>query len=283
MSRVREISVETVTATLRDLFIAANRELSRDVQQALARAAQEEESPLGRCVLEKILENMKVAREENLPLCQDTGLAVVFVEMGQDVHLVGGDFNAAVQEGVRQAYREGYLRKSLCDPLSRQNTGDNAPAMIFIEIVSGDQLKLIAMPKGGGSENMSSSAMLVPAVGDAGIIDHVVACVRKAGSNPCPPVVVGVGIGGSLEMSGLLAKRALLRPLGTANSRGERLAVMERKILKDINRLGIGPQGYGGRVTALAVHVEMMPCHIASLPVTVNIQCHVARHRETVI
>jgi len=283
MSRVREISVETVTATLRDLFIAANRELSRDVQQALASAAQEEESPLGRCVLEKILENMKVAREENLPLCQDTGLAVVFVEMGQDVHLVGGDFNAAVQEGVRQAYREGYLRKSLCDPLSRQNTGDNAPAVIFIEIVSGDQLKLIAMPKGGGSENMSSSAMLVPAVGDAGIIDHVVACVRKAGSNPCPPVIVGVGIGGSLEMSGLLAKRALLRPLGTANSRDERLAVMERKILGDINRLGIGPQGYGGRVTALAVHMEMMPCHIASLPVTVNIQCHVARHREAVI
>jgi fumarate hydratase subunit alpha len=283
MSRVREVSVESVTKAVRDLFIAANRELSRDVQEALARAAEEEVSPLGRYVLEKILENTKVAREESLPLCQDTGLAVVFVEMGQDVHLVGGDFNAAVEEGVRQAYREGYLRKSLCDPLSRQNTGDNTPAVIFTEMVSGDRLKLIAMPKGGGSENMSSSAMLVPAVGEAGIIDHVVDCVRKAGSNPCPPVVVGVGIGGSLEMSGLLAKKALLRPLGTAPSQDERLAAMERKILSDINMLGIGPQGYGGRVTALAVHVEMMPCHIASLPVTVNIQCHVARHREAVI
>jgi len=283
MSRVREISVEIVTATLRDLFIAANLELSQDVQEALTRAAQEEVSPLGRCVLEKILENMDVAREESLPLCQDTGLAVVFVEMGQDVHLIGGDLHAAVQEGVRQAYREGYLRKSICDPLSRRNTGDNTPAVIFTEMVPGDRLKLIALPKGGGSENMSRSAMLVPAVGEAGIRDHVVACVREAGSNPCPPVVVGVGIGGSLEMSGLLAKKALLRPLGMGNAGDERLAAMEREILADINRLGIGPQGYGGRVTALAVHLEMMPCHIASLPVTVNIQCHVARHREAVI
>lgn len=283
MSRIREIFVETVTDTVRELFIAANRELSRDVLEALARAAEEEVSPLGRYALEKILENTEVARDDNMPLCQDAGLAVVFVEMGQDVHIVGGDFNEAVQEGVRQAYRDGYLRKSLCDPLSRRNTGDNTPAVIFTELVPGDQLKLSAMPKGGGSENMSGSVMLTPAVGEAGIRAHVVDCVRRAGSNPCPPVVVGVGIGGSLEMSAVLAKKALLRPLGTANVRDERLAAMERELLTEINRLGIGPQGYGGRVTALAVHVEMMPCHIASLPVTVNIQCHVARHREAVI
>ncbi len=283
MSRIREIFVETVTDTVRELFIAANRELSRDVLEALARAAEEEVSPLGRYALEKILENTEVARDDNMPLCQDTGLAVVFVEMGQDVHIVGGDFNEAVQEGVRQAYLHGYLRKSLCDPLSRRNTGDNTPAVIFTELVPGDQLKLSAMPKGGGSENMSGSVMLTPAVGEAGIRAHVVDCVRRAGSNPCPPVVVGVGIGGSLEMSAVLAKKALLRPLGTANVRDERLAAMERELLTEINRLGIGPQGYGGRVTALAVHVEMMSCHIASLPVTVNIQCHVARHREAVI
>jgi len=283
MNREREISVETITAAVRELFITANRELSGDVREALAKAAEEEVSPLGRYVLGKILENVEVACNEDLPLCQDTGLAVVFVEMGQDVHIVGGDFNAAVQEGVRQAYRDGYLRKSVCDPLSRQNTGDNTPAVIISEIAAGDRLKLIAMPKGGGSENMSSSAMLTPAVGEAGIRAHVVDCVRRAGSNPCPPVIVGVGIGGSLEMSAILAKKALLRPLGTANARDDRLATMERELLLEINRLGIGPQGYGGRVTALAVQVEMMPCHIASLPVTVNIQCHVARHREAVI
>jgi len=283
MTREREISVETVTAAVRDLFIAANRELGRDVLEALERAAEEEVSPLGRYVLGKILENAEAAEEDCLPLCQDTGLALVFAELGQDVHIVGGDFSEAVLEGVRRAYREGYLRKSVCDPLSRQNTGDNTPAMIFTEMVAGDRLKLIAMPKGGGSENMSCSAMLTPAVGEAGIKAHVVDCVRRAGSNPCPPVIVGVGIGGSLEMSALLAKRALLRPLGKANPCDHRLAAMEREMLVDINRLGIGPQGYGGRVTALAVHAEMMPCHIASLPVTVNIQCHVARHGEAVI
>jgi len=283
MNPVREIPVETITQTVRDLFLAANRELGPDVRQALACAVEEEVSPLGRYVLEKIIENSEVACEDGLPLCQDTGLAVVFAEVGQEVHLVGGDFNAAIQEGVRQAYREGYLRKSLCDPLSRQNTGDNTPAVIFTEIVAGDRLQLIAMPKGGGSENMSRSVMLTPAVGEAGIRAFVVDCVRRAGSNPCPPVVVGVGIGGSLEMSGLLAKKALLRPLGTANPADERLAVMERELLAEINRLGIGPQGYGGRVTALAVMAEMRPCHIASLPVTVNIQCHVVRHRKAVI
>jgi len=283
MNPVREIPVETITQTVRDLFLAANRELGPDVRQALACAVEEEVSPLGRYVLEKIIENSEVACEDGLPLCQDTGLAVVFAEVGQEVHLVGGDFNAAIQEGVRQAYREGYLRKSLCDPLSRQNTGDNTPAVIFTEIVAGDRLQLIAMPKGGGSENMSRSVMLTPAVGEAGIRAFVVDCVRRAGSNPCPPVVVGVGIGGSLEMSGLLAKKALLRPLGTAHATDRRLAVMERELLAEINRLGIGPQGYGGRVTALAVMAEMRPCHIASLPVTVNIQCHVVRHRKAVI
>jgi len=204
------------------------------------------------------------------------------VELGQDVH-VTGDFNEAVQEGVRRAYRDGFLRKSMCDPISRENTGDNTPAVIHTEIVKGDRIRIIAMPKGGGSENMSSSVMLLPSAGLEGIRKHIVTMVKEAGPNPCPPTIVGAGIGGSSEKSALLAKKALLRPLGEPNRSDTRLSKLEKETLDEINRLGIGPQGYGGQTTSLAVHVEMMPCHIASLPVTVNIQCHVARHKEAVI
>jgi fumarate hydratase subunit alpha len=280
---MREISLDIISRTVTDLFIKASNVLGEDVLSAVERAAGQEDSQLARYTLERILENAKIAEEESLPLCQDTGLAVIFAEIGQDVHIVGGDFCDAVQLGVRKAYKDGFLRKSVCDPLSRENTGDNTPAVIHTEIVEGDRVRIIAMPKGGGSENMSSTVVLLPSDGIPGIKKHVVDMVAKAGPNPCPPVIVGVGIGGSLEMSAILSKKALLRPVGEANQKDSRLSRMESEILSEINSLGIGPQGYGGKVTALAVHVEMMPCHIASLPVSVNIQCHVARHKEATI
>jgi len=205
------------------------------------------------------------------------------VEIGQDVHIVGGDLRAAIEEGVRQAYADGFLRKSVCDPLTRKNTGDNTPAIIHIDIVEGDRLKIIAMPKGGGSENVSAAKMLTPAVGIDGIKKFVLETVDRAGANPCPPIMVGIGIGGSLEQACILAKKSLLRPVGEINNKDERLAQVEKELFDSINKLGIGPAGLGGRVTALAVNVEMMPCHIASLPVAVNIQCHVARHKELTI
>jgi fumarate hydratase subunit alpha len=283
MSSLREVSCDTITETVRRLFLEANTDLGADVLSAIEKSLTREESDLGRYALDKIVENAKIAREQSAPLCQDTGLAVLFVELGQDVHIVGGNFSEAVQEGVRQAYEEGFFRKSICDPLTRQNTGDNTPAVIHSEIVAGHSIKIVAMPKGGGSENMSSCMMLLPATGIEGLKRHVVETVVQAGSKPCPPVIVGVGVGGSMEKSAILAKKALLRPVGQHNTTDDRLPAVESEILEEINRCGIGPQGYGGRTTALAVHIEMMPCHIASLPVTVNIQCHVARHREAVI
>ncbi|MCK4534695.1 MAG: fumarate hydratase [Syntrophobacterales bacterium] len=282
MNTIREISCDIIVDTVRNLFIEASTDLGEDVLSAIKMAAESEDSELGRYALDKIIENAKIAKDTSLPLCQDTGLAVVFVELGQDVH-VTGDLNEAVQEGVRRAYRDGFLRKSICDPISRENTGDNTPAVIHMDIVKGDRIRIIAMPKGGGSENMSSSVMLLPSAGLEGIKKHIVDMVEKAGPNPCPPVIVGTGIGGSIEKSALLAKKALLRPLGEPNRSDPRLSRIEKETLDEINKLGTGPHGYGGRTTALAVHVEMMPCHIASLPVTVNIQCHVARHKEAVI
>ena len=283
MNTIREIPCERITDTVRDLFIRASTDLGDDVLSAIRDAAQSEDTELGKYALEKILENAKVAKDDSLPLCQDTGLAVVFVELGQDVHVTGGDFNEAVQEGVRRAYRDGFLRKSVCDPITRANTGDNTPAVIHTEIVPGDAIRVIAMPKGGGSENMSSSVMLLPSAGLEGIREHIVEMVKRAGPNPCPPTIVGVGIGGSIEKSALLAKKALARCVGEPNQSDPRLSELERETLTEINDLGIGPQGYGGKTTALDVHVEMVPCHIASLPVTVNIQCHVARHSEAII
>jgi len=280
MSSFREISCDTITKTVRKLFLDASTILGEDVLSAVEKSIAREESELGRHSLEKIKENARIARETSAPLCQDTGLAVLFVELGQDVHIVGGNFDEAIQRGVREAYRDGFLRKSVCDPLSRKNTGDNTPAIIHTEIVDGNSIKIT---EGGGSENMSSCIMLLPAAGAEGLKKCIVEQVAQAGSNPCPPVIVGIGIGGSIEKSAILAKKALLRTVGEHNQSDGRLSELEDEILEEINRLGIGPQGYGGSTTALAVHVEMMPCHIASLPVTINIQCHVARHKEAVI
>ncbi len=276
----RRINTKRITETVKKLFIKANTTLGADVVSALRCALQQEASPIGRQVLTKILQNADIARREAMPICQDTGLAVLFVEMGQDVHIVGGDLKTALEEGVRQAYAEGYLRKSLCDPLTRENTRDNTPAVIHMDIVPGNQVRIIAMPKGGGSENMSAARMLTPSAGIDGIKKFVMETVEKAGANPCPPIIVGIGIGGSLEQACILAKKALLRPVGEKNTSDERLTQLEKELYARVNELGIGPAGLGGRVTTLAVHAEMMPCHIASLPVAVNIQCHVSRHSE---
>ncbi len=279
---MREIEVAAVTQGVKEAAIAANYEASPDLLRALARGAEAEESESGREIFRQLLENASIAREEHVPMCQDCGLAVIFVELGQEVHLVGGSFEAALQEGIRQGYGEGYLRKSLCDPLTRANTGDNTPAVIHTEIVPGDRLKLTVVPKGGGSENMSRLYMLKPAEGWAGIKEKVVGTVAEAGPNPCPPLIVGVGIGGNFEKAAYLSKKSLLRELGQPNP-DPQLAGLEEELLLAVNDLGIGPQGLGGRITALAVHLLMQQCHIASLPVAVNIQCHASRHREVVL
>jgi len=280
---LRRINVARITKVVKKLFIEANTVLGDDVLCALKDALPREESVTGKQVLEKIIENANIACRSKMPICQDTGLAVLFIEIGQDVHVVGGDLRTAIEEGVRKAYADGFLRKSVCDPLTRKNTGDNTPAIIHIDIVEGDRLKIIAMPKGGGSENVSAAKMLTPAVGIDGIKKFVLETVDQAGANPCPPIIVGIGIGGSLEQACILAKKALLRPVGEANSKDERLSQIEKDIYQSINKSGIGPGGLGGRITTLAVNAEMMPCHIASLPVAVNIQCHVARHKETIL
>ena len=283
MSSLRKISCGTIRDTVERLFLEASTDLGKDVLGAIRKAASAEKTDLGRFALERIIKNARVAREECLPLCQDTGMAVVFLEIGQDIHVTGGNLHDAVQEGVRRAYRKGHLRKSICDPLSRLNTGDNTPAVIHTEVIPGNRIRIMVIPKGGGSENMSSVSMLLPAAGIEGIRKLIVNRVSEAGPNPCPPTIVGVGIGGTIEQAALLAKKALLRPLGRSNRRDRRLAKLEAETLKEINNLGIGPQGYGGNTTSLAVHMEMMPCHIASLPVAINIQCHAARHKEAVI
>jgi fumarate hydratase subunit alpha len=279
---MREINVRAVGEKVRDLCIAANFELGSDVVDALEGAMRQEVSPVAIEILAQLLENAKIAKEERIPLCQDTGYTVVFIDLGQNIHLVGGDLEDAIQDGVRQGYREGYLRKSICHPFTRRNTGDNTPATIHLQIVPGDRLRLIVAPKGGGSENMSQVQMLTPSVGIDGVKDHVVERVRVAGPNPCPPTIVGVGIGGTFEWAALLAKKALLRPVGTHNGDPD-LAEIEEDLLRRINRLGIGPQGLGGRTTSLAVHLNVVPCHIASLPVAVNIQCHAHRHKEATL
>ena len=281
---MRDISCEKITEKVAHLCIEANYYLGDDVIEALRQARGAEVSPVGCEVLEQLLENADAAREEGLPLCQDTGLTVVFLEVGQDVHVVGGDLYRAINEGVRRGYEEGYLRKSVVDrPFSiRTNTNDNAPAVIHSEIVPGDRLKITVVPKGGGSENMSALAMLKPADGRQGVVDFVVETVKKAGANPCPPTIVGVGVGGTVEKAMWLAKHSLLRKVGRASPDPE-VAELERDILERVNRLGIGPQALGGRITSLAVHVETYPSHIASLPVAVNIQCHSARHKEAIL
>ena len=279
---MREIQAAEITKAVRDLFIDANCNLGEDVLAAYDRAIERDESPVAREVLRELKENARVAREEQSPLCQDTGLAVLFVEVGQDVHVVGGDLRAAIDEGVRQGYGEGYLRKSACHPFTRANTKDNTPAIVHFDIVPGEKIRLVAVPKGGGAENMSRVDMLSPSAGLEGIKDFVVRRIEASGSNPCPPTVVGVGIGGTFERSALLAKKALMRRIGERNP-DPRIAAAEVEVLERINRLGIGPMGYGGTTTSLDVFFEVEPCHIASLPVAVNVQCHAARHKEAVL
>ncbi len=282
-TKSRRINVATITKAVKRLFIQANTVLGEDVVEALHRAVSKEESATGRAVLQTMIKNADVARRKKMPICQDTGLAVVFVELGQNLRVVGGTLHAAIEVGVRQAYADGYLRKSVCDPFTRKNTADNLPAIIHVDVVSGNQLKIIAMPKGGGSENCSAVKMLTPATGIEGVKKFVLETVEAGGANPCPPVIIGVGIGGSIEKACMMAKKALLRPVGEGNCVDDRIEQIEKDLLESINHLGIGPGGLGGRVTALAVHIEMMPCHIASLPVAVNIQCHVARHKEVIL
>ena len=281
---MREVTCDEIVATTRQLCIDANYDLGEDVLHAFEAARQTEPSPLGRDVLDQLLKNAEIAHTHRVPMCQDTGLAVVFVELGQDVHIVGGGFQDAIQEGVRRGYDEGYLRKSAVNPPygERKNTGDNTPAIIHTDVVPGDSVKITVAPKGGGSENMSFLNMMTPSAGRQGIIDFVTDCVDKAGAKPCPPIIVGVGIGGTVDKVTQLAKRALLRPLGEPNPDPQH-AALEREILERVNRLGIGPMGLGGRTTALAVHVETHPCHIASMPVAINMQCHAARHKTAII
>lgn len=279
---MREIEVSKITEAVRNLFIDCNHRLPPDVLSALSRALEMEESAAGRVVISELIENAGIAANQGLPVCQDTGLAVVFMEIGQDVRLVGGSLKNAINEGVRQGALQGYLRSSTCNCFSRRNTGDNTPAVIHLDIVPGNEIRITLLAKGGGSENMSGAAMLTPASGPEGVKQFVIKRVREAGANPCPPIIVGVGLGGTLEQAALLAKKALLRPLKSSNPEPE-LAAIERDLYKRINDLGIGPAGYGGRVTALAVLVAAVPCHIASLPVAVNIQCHAHRHQQQVI
>jgi fumarate hydratase subunit alpha len=281
---MRDVAADGVAGAVTRLFLKANFELGEGVLAALRQARQSEESPRGRQVIDKILENADIAVRERIPLCQDCGIAVVFLELGQEARIVGGDLYTAVNEGVRRAYQEGYLRKSVArQPFSaRINTGDNTPAIIYTDVVPGDRLKITVMPKGAGAENLTRLAMLLPASGRQGIIEFVVNAVAEAGSNPCPPIIVGVGVGGTAEKALVMAKRALLRKVGEPSPDAE-TAALEREILQKVNSLGIGPMGYGGRITALAVHVESFPTHIASLPVAVNLQCHCARHEEAIL
>jgi fumarate hydratase subunit alpha len=281
---MREIKVGDITNTIAHLFEHSCHYLPADVIIALKQAREREKSPVCRSVLDRILENVEIAGKEQIPLCQDTGAAVVMLELGQEVHIAGGDLYAAVNEGVRQGYGQGYLRKSIVNQpcFARVNTKDNTPAMIHTDIVPGDRLKISVLPKGGGSENCSRLTVLTPAKGRQGVIDFVVNLVDEVGGNPCPPVIIGVGIGGTTDKTMFIAKKALLRKVGEPSPDPE-VADLERDILERVNNLGIGAMGYGGTITALAVHVEIFPCHIASMPVAVNMQCWCARHEEAVL
>jgi len=281
---MREIHVSEIISSVKKLSIEANFYLGEDVIERIKTMKEKEESETSVEVLNILLENYELAAKEKMPICQDTGVAVVFIELGQEIHISGGDFYEAVNEGVRQGYKEGYLRKSMVDDpvIQRKNTTDNTPAIIYTDIVSGDKLKITLAPKGGGSENMSEVKMMQASDGLEGVINFIVDRVRRSGGNPCPPIIVGVGLGGNFEQSALLAKKSLLRNLNTPNP-DPKWDKVENDILAMINDLGIGPQGLGGRTTALAVHILTKPCHIASMPVAVNIQCHAARHKSIIL
>jgi fumarate hydratase subunit alpha len=280
---MREIQAPDLTKAVRDLCIDANYNLPEDVVQCFRDSLEIEESDTGKAILNELLENAEIAKTEQVPYCQDTGFAILYVDLGQDVHVVGGDFNEALEEGVRQGYADGYLRKSIVrHGLDRKNTGDNTPCLSHLHLVPGDRIEITIVPKGGGSENMSQLKMMKPSDGRDGVRDFVVQTVREAGPNPCPPLVVGVGIGGTFDHCAALAKKAIFRGIGTRSEnpidRG-----LEEELLELCNKVGVGPAGYGGRVTVLDVHMESFPCHIASMPVAVNIQCHAARHKTVVL
>ena len=280
---MREIQAQQITDVVEKLCIEANQYLPEDVQGAIRRCRACEDWEIAQGVLDKIITNFEIAKEENVPICQDTGMACVFLEIGQDVHIAGGDLREAVDEGVRRGYDKGYLRKSVVkDPVRRGNTGDNTPAMLYTEIVPGEQIKVTVGPKGFGSENMSAIRMIKPSAGIEGIKDFILETVETAGPNPCPPMVVGVGIGGTFDKCALLAKKALMRSTDERNP-DPYYADLEAEMLEKINKLGIGPQGFGGKTTALALNIETLPTHIAGMPCAVNINCHVTRHKTEVI
>ena len=280
---IRTVQLSEITENIKEMCIEANHFLSPDMAEAMKQAQQNEKSPLGKQILGQLQENLEIAAQDRIPICQDTGMACVFLEIGQDVHIAGGDLAEAVNEGVRRGYDKGYLRKSVVkDPVRRGNTGDNTPAMLYTEIVPGDQIKVTVGPKGFGSENMSMIRMFKPSAGLQGIKDFILEVVETAGPNPCPPMVVGVGIGGTFDKCALLAKKALMRPIDSENP-DPFYADLEKEMLEKVNKLGIGPQGFGGKTTAIGLNIETMPTHIAGMPCAVNINCHVTRHKTEVI
>ena len=280
---MKTINVNEIIKTVKELSIEANYYLPNDVKEAIEKAEKNEKWPIANNILNKILENSQIASAEKMPICQDTGMACVFIDIGQDVHIIGGNLEEAINEGVRQGYEEGFLRKSVVkDPLHRVNTNDNTPALIYYNIVPGDKVKIIVSPKGFGSENMSRIAMLKPSDGLEGVKNFVLETVRIAGPNPCPPIVIGIGIGGNFDKVAYLAKKALLRYVNEKNV-DEFYGNLEKELLEEVNKIGIGPQGFGGKTTALALNIETYPTHIAGLPVAVNINCHATRHKERVL
>lgn len=279
---MREIKFKDIVNAIAELSIKINYELDEDVIDSFTKSLATEKSPVGKEVLELLIENAKIAKDEQVPICQDTGTAVVFIELGQDVIIKGGNLTEAVEDGVRKGYLEGYLRKSMCNPFTRANTGDNCPPIIHTQIVPGDRLSVSIAAKGGGSENMSSLAMLTPSDGIEGVKKFVIETVDKAGPNPCPPLVVGIGVGGNFEACAILAKKALMRKLGEP-SKDETAARLEKELLSELNKTGIGPSGFGGTTTVIGVHIDVMPCHIASFPVAVNLNCHATRHGKVVL
>lgn len=280
---MKTINVNEIIKTVKELSIEANYYLPNDVKEAIEKAEKNEKWPIANNILNKILENSQIASAEKMPICQDTGMACVFIDIGQDVHITGGSLEEAINEGVRQGYAEGFLRKSVVkDPLHRVNTNDNTPALIYYNMVPGDKVKITVAPKGFGSENMSRLAMLKPSDGLEGVKNFVLETVRMAGPNPCPPIVIGIGIGGSFDKAAYLAKKALIRPVNENNT-DEFYGNLEKELLEEVNKIGIGPQGFGGKTTALALNIETYPTHIAGLPVAVNINCHATRHKERVL
>ena len=280
---MREIDSSTITEVVKKLFMSANYYLSSDIKSKLIEYSGIEISKVGKEILSQLIQNSEIAATQEIPICQDTGMSIVFIEIGQDVHVIGDNITDAINSGVRRAYDEGYLRKSVVrDPINRTNTGDNTPAVIYYDIVPGDTIKISVMPKGFGSENMSAVKMLTPSDGLEGMVEFVLDVVQKAGSNPCPPIVIGVGIGGTMDKAAYLSKKALLRPISKDND-DNFYAELEKRLLESINNLGIGPQGLGGITTALGLNIEVFPTHIAGLPVAVTISCHATRHAEEII